>query len=917
MKLNNKRKIKMKMKIRKKNEIIIVKNKNENKKENEILKEQENKHKKEIIIENNQENDNKDELWDNIDSFIKMEEDPIGKYDYLKIDFTNCNYIFIVPEKFSNKFSSFYSNILDNCLIFFPKNTQEANELLDAYENEEGKKGDWIFISPCTQLENNMKIFQENKNIYCFIGYCPILNDDHDDFVNFGFSKYYGIADSSSELIEEFLILSNIIYYQKRFKYENDDNLQVFELKYNSNFLINITNNNSKIHVISEKLGKLMNFKINKNKCYLGIIQSIHLLNEYIGNKDCNSLILFFEKLRKIIVFSEDINENFLLAANFIKNLFLLYFYFLEYPYLYGVLTDEEINQVLSSFKSNPSNLELTFEIIFNFKVLINIVDTLSSKVEKNISILNEKDNLKILQKTLIENILLFGHIFKEHNAEELSKFYQIKYYFKDIDFCLGQILYYIIYQHCQNYPLNSQFINPYKSLGKRLLYYQMYQHHVKYQKLIDNDKENEAEIFNKSIKFNNTIIIGDLNFHNFIKKIKLPCENIYYLKENEIENFLKHPKKIKDKYNISKYYFIMNGKNGIEYLETIKYISNLLGIKIILIIYIENKNIKMDKKILELPILPTILTYSEKDIINYYIDNNDRLKDINLFCKEYYKRHDKYYNNNLNFPKLEQVNIIREEDNGWDMKKTIDLNIFKLVNVVSINYSVNPINNLREMYKVYKENNCLDLFLSYYGNYFGADYVVGQQTSFLTMAKMFIYAYTLEEKNGKSLYSIMNNDFRSGDSNKICRYLSKIKEIYEMIKAKFLKSYSGDVYRATYFKKELIDKIKPGEKMFNASLWSSSKKLSVAKYFLFEYKKNILLHTKIKEGNNIDIHLENLSQYPSEEEILFLPFCYFESFTKVKENNHEYYKLELNYCDEENKENKIDNVKFNNILFK
>ena len=77
---------------------------------------------------------------------------------------------------------------------------------------------------------------------------------------------------------------------------------------------------------------------------------------------------------------------------------------------------------------------------------------------------------------------------------------------------------------------------------------------------------------------------------------------------------------------------------------------------------------------------------------------------------------------------------------------------------------------------------------------------------------------------------------------------------------------------------------------------------------------QNILLHTKIKEGNNIDIHSEKLSKYPEEEEILFLPFCYFEvqSFKKVKENDYEYYALELTYCEEENKSNKIENVKVN-----
>ena len=110
--------------------------------------------------------------------------------------------------------------------------------------------------------------------------------------------------------------------------------------------------------------------------------------------------------------------------------------------------------------------------------------------------------------------------------------------------------------------------------------------------------------------------------------------------------------------------------------------------------------------------------------------------------------------------------------------------------------------------------------------------------------------------------------------------------------------------------------KLNLGKKMLNASLWSSSKKLSVAKNFLFMYKKNILLHTKVKEGNNIDIHLEKLSQFPNEEEILFLPYCYFEvkSFKKVKENNLEYYDLELNYCDEENLNNEIEKIKFNDM---
>ena len=144
------------------------------------------------------------------------------------------------------------------------------------------------------------------------------------------------------------------------------------------------------------------------------------------------------------------------------------------------------------------------------------------------------------------------------------------------------------------------------------------------------------------------------------------------------------------------------------------------------------------------------------------------------------------------------------------------------------------------------------------------------------------------------------------------------INNIYRLLQKNHLKSYSGDIYRAAYFKKELIDEIKPGKKMFNAALWSSSKKLSEAKKFLFHYRKNILLHTQIKGISNIDIHLENLSKYPKEEEVLLLPFCFFEvkSFNKFYERDLEYYKLELIYCEEENKKNKIENVQFKHLNF-
>ena len=142
-------------------------------------------------------------------------------------------------------------------------------------------------------------------------------------------------------------------------------------------------------------------------------------------------------------------------------------------------------------------------------------------------------------------------------------------------------------------------------------------------------------------------------------------------------------------------------------------------------------------------------------------------------------------------------------------MKRDINVNIFDSVKVETIFGGCFRTDIfIRNMYKVYKENNYLDLYYNYYGNYFGADHIVEATATIVTNSKLFLYAYTLEENDGKSFYSIINNDFRSGNAEKICRYLPQIRIIYDLIKGNYLKSYEGDIYRAAYFKKELINKI-------------------------------------------------------------------------------------------------------------
>ena len=872
------------------------------------------------------------ESWNKIDLFIGTEANPLKNYEqfFQKISFDKYNYSFIVPINLTELFSSFYSKILKDSFTIFPKNFEQNNELINDYENEVGKEKKWILISPCNELEKNIKIYHQKETIICFIGYCPIFNHWHSESFFKLFSKFYGIVDSGDQLIDLLFKLSNVFYYREKQKYELINNNATLELKYETYCLINIKEAAESQVIIQQKLDDLFNYKINKINQYFIFIKSYNFLCKNFEEQNFDILmksiinmgnfILEPENATKIIPsnFNPDIeSEKFLFSLNFLKDLHILYFYFAGYPYILGELSIEEMIQNMSIIKPNMVKYKDIAPIVIpEFNSLMDIISTLSHKVQKGESILGEKDKLKSLHKSMFIINCIFQQMIHNINIHEFIKYYQIKNYCRDIDICLIKFLYYNLY-FCKYYPLFSEisdYMNTYEIYINSRFYFL---HFKKDSKSYENEQE---KIFNESIRYNDTIIIGNKKFHDLIKNIKLPCKNKYFIddKTEEITKFFETPRKIANKYIICKYFIIMDETIGIKYLETIQYFSNKYFFKKVIILYIQNKSIKIDKEILQAPLLPVILTYSEKDILNYYEDHFERLKEKNI---KYIKRMEfleQKYGLALKFPKIEETKIFKEEDNGWDMKKNLDINLFSLVKIERALGTIRSDIFDRQMYKLYQENNCLDLYLKYYGNYFGSELIVEQSVNNISMSKMFLYAYTLEENNGKSFYCMINNDFRSGDAEKISRYLPNIKLIFDLIRGNYLKSYSGEVYRAAFFKQELINEIKPGKKMFNASFWSSSKKLSVAKQFLFRYQKNILIHSKIKKGNNIDIHLEKLSQYPNEEEILFLPFCTFEikSISKVKENNKEYYDLELIYCDDENSYNVIENIKEHDFIF-
>ena len=202
------------------------------------------------------------------DKFIPKEQHSFEKYDDKRLyEFTKCNYIFITPKPLYKLFSSFYSKIFKNSIIFFPNNFEQAKILLNNYKTLTGNKENLIVIAPCDELEENIEAFHDNKKIYYFIGYCPIASHKHNLDLLYKFYKYFRIVYSYEELVKNLTKLNKIFYYRKKQKYEINNNINnIFDFKYDTKFLFDFHNECTKNHVIYYKYFELYNFQTPFNK---------------------------------------------------------------------------------------------------------------------------------------------------------------------------------------------------------------------------------------------------------------------------------------------------------------------------------------------------------------------------------------------------------------------------------------------------------------------------------------------------------------------------------------------------------------------------------------------------------------------------------------------------------------------------
>ena len=776
---------------------------------------------------------------------------------------------------------------------------------------------EWIIITPGAGGEKMISKLHDNPSIKAFIIFCgkPKLHKEWSK----KYEKIKCITNDPILLTEQFINL-NKDYKIPVFNYNDSNNkmkikidfdLHFTNLKSKNTFSLNsiLRENEDAMKSINKNVNKYNIFCMktfhylkNQDKCFDDFIESIKdekaIFYRFIKNIKINET----ERIKKII--------------KFVKNITLISLYFSQYPYLFQLLSYDEINYLLNDQITPKNYMELYNERVYD------ISEKLNEKLMNNKSILDNIDDLKQIQ---IFAIIFSYYGLSRNRYKDFIEFYQIINMYRDMDFSLKFLLYYIylIFKGGKNIFMNDLYCAFNTSDFRTSRIFLSYANNkLKNYKTLLNEKD--QKIIDETLTIKDFIIVGDNNFHNKIKQIekkKINFNSIKYLKLNEISKYIKEKNKTDSEKEDDNnkitffYYLIIKLDEFHKNFDKILLLSAEFGLTFIAIIYIENENSILFNKI---PIKMTIgisliLVYSIEDIIKYLSKriNFEMIDDMEETLKN-----DKEYLDFLQtqIPKITFDNNNNEDynDGCFELAETFDANlinnkIFKILNENILDIA----STTYYLYLTYKENNALNLFYKYNSKYCGC--YVDPELIFLEVStiKRILYIYCLEEKeSSKSFYRMVNNDLRTRNPEKIYRYLDLIALTNKLIDNKELASFIGEVYRATKFDENLIKEIKLGKIMVNTTFWSTTKDLDVAEEFLKQHEwRNVLIYCNTIK-NNIDIDYEKLN-YFDEKEVFFLPFTEFKvvKIDEKKEFGRKIYIIHLNELGNKNKVN-IKNMK-------
>jgi len=225
------------------------------------------------------------------------------------------------------------------------------------------------------------------------------------------------------------------------------------------------------------------------------------------------------------------------------------------------------------------------------------------------------------------------------------------------------------------------------------------------------------------------------------------------------------------------------------------------------------------------------------------------------------------------------------EFDMGFEILNEINKEVFSgLVEELSLGNKL--IGSLHYyMWKEFKEAHQEKVYWENYASLFA---ICNKQMNILDVnfGKNILRAYTLQTT--PPFYKMLNDAFRGGNPAKISKYRGFYVILHDLIKKGILKYHTGNVYRGTYFNPAVLKSLKVGQKVFSTCFTSTSKAESVARAFARKAKRNVLLEIELhpRGFSNVDIHIENVSRYPEEQEVLLLPFTSFEIMSFSEEES-------------------------------
>ena len=830
-----------------------------------------------------------------------LEEEMIQK-------FTGSTIVWYAPEK-SEKLEKWkaFSNVeviratkeeeLYECLLFYPSLTIAIMT---------GKYAEYLFTK--TKIINELI----RKPDLIIIIYC--LNKEYHLNWSKNYRKIVKVATKPNQIFEFLLQFQTKIFQNIHLLNYKIDDYKKFNVNFfhDENLDKNISNDFSLKFNHYETFCLYFNFQFNKALSDRGFF--------ILFNMNFNMIIYLFygKEIDDDEIYSFDATYNVCEALYFLT---IISVYFSKYSYLYGCFTYKEIEtRINNKLKfDNFDNQKIFMEYSQDFFLRTsNIIESISAG--RNV-FLEQKENLKKFHSFLIDFIISLN----KNNT--LSKFPVIIKYLMDIDFCLKYFFYFIFamaspyIKHYKNYP--GYLVNSF--LDKRIEifndYISMDSIEKKALKIISSE---EVKKINDAIKIKDFIVIGDKEFHNIIKNNEKNFEHnkINYIKIKELRNYISLEMNKRER-NFN-YFLIIEIEEMQKYYKQIYQLKIEFALTFNIIVYSPFDKILINKRCLQIVYIPIFIANNIEEIINY-INSQNYLNFsfiLHLLSNNLSEKEQEFFNEALfkndkkdNEIKDENINESIEED-CWELCENIPKNIFDKI-IISMNWNdlIDEVKyNMLKFLTVNSIGDTEDKKYKYF-KYFGFKPYPEMKDYFIdTFIKQILYAYTMNEKKN-SLYYIFNKELRSGEPSKINIYLELISLINYAIESKSIKSYKGEVYRATIINNDIINnKLIEGKTVSNLAFWSSSKNRKSAEKFLAKPNRNVFFIIETNE-NNIDIDIENISEFKNEKEVLFIPYSKFIVVNKTKKmlnsENKEFYEIKLKSLDDAHERNKIKIVSF------